>query len=206
MNVPLSAFTVTVSGSARTTAREQGYIYGTANLHRDSTLSVRVRARFDPGGWSTWSEPVNLHCFETENPATSQHAPPENSPSTSAPTVTGTAQVGETLTAGTSSIADEDGLNNASFAYQWLADDSEIAGATGSTYTLTDDDEDKSVKVRVTFTDDAGNEESLTSVETDQVEAPPGHLCGFLRFRRTAIPSVRNLVVCNAPAQFSHSS
>ena len=59
-----------------------------------------------------------------------------NSPATGQPTISGTAQVGETLTADTSGIADVDGLNNAAFAYQWLADDSEIAGATDSTYTL----------------------------------------------------------------------
>ena len=53
------------------TRYEQGYIYGTASLHKSSTLSVRVRARFDPEGWSTWSEPVNLHCFVTDTPATS---------------------------------------------------------------------------------------------------------------------------------------
>ena len=38
-----------------------------------------------------------------------------------------------------------------------------IAGATGSTYTLTSDDEGKAITVRVDFTDDAGNDESLTS-------------------------------------------
>ncbi len=96
-----------------------------------------------------------------------------NSPATGAPTVTGTAQVGETLTADTSGIADQDGLDNASFAYQWLADDSDIAGATDSTYTLTPDDLGKRVKVRVTLTDDRGNSETLTSAATDEVEARP---------------------------------
>ena len=59
-----------------------------------------------------------------------------NSPVTGAPTISGTAQVGETLTADTSGIADEDGLDNAAFSYQWLAGDSDISGATGRTYTL----------------------------------------------------------------------
>ena len=99
--------------------------------------------------------------------------PQENSPATGAPTISGAVRVGETLTADASGIADTDGLNDASFAYQWLADDSEVAGATDSTYTLTGDDLGKAVKVRVTFTDDAGNEESLTSAETDAVEARP---------------------------------
>ncbi len=92
-----------------------------------------------------------------------------NSASTGAPTIGGTAQVGETLTANTSGIADADGLANATFSYQWLADDIEIAGATGSTYTLTDSEESKAITVRVSFTDDADNEETLTSAAADVV-------------------------------------
>ena len=95
-----------------------------------------------------------------------------NSPATGAPTIRGTVQVGETLTADTSGIADADGLTSATFTYGWLADDVEIAGATGSTYTLAADDEGKALKVRVTFTDDAGNEESLTSAATAAVTQP----------------------------------
>ena len=92
-----------------------------------------------------------------------------NSAATGAPTISGTAQVGQTLTADTSGIADADGLENVSFSYQWLADDAEIAGATGLTYTLADADEDKAIRVRVSFTDDAGNEETLTSAATAAV-------------------------------------
>ena len=98
-------------------------------------------------------------------------APTSNSPATGAPTISGTAQVGETLEADTSGIADVDGLANAEFAYQWLADDAEIAGANGSTYTLPGTDEGKAIEVEVTFTDDAGNYESLTSAATDAVAA-----------------------------------
>ena len=99
--------------------------------------------------------------------------PPPNTPATGLPTITGTAQVGETLTAGTTGISDADGLDNAAFAYQWLADDVEINGATGSTYTLADADEGKAIKVRVSFTDDAGNDEQLTSAGTGAVAAAP---------------------------------
>ena len=67
---------------------------------------------------------------------------------------------------------DADGLTNATFNYQWLADDADIAGATGSTYTLVEADEGKTVKVRVSFTDDGGNDEALTSAATDAVAAP----------------------------------
>ena len=92
-----------------------------------------------------------------------------NSPATGAPTISGTAQVGETLTVETSGVIDADGLSNVQYEYQWLADDSDISGATGSTYTLTDSEESKAITVQVSFTDDAGNEETLTSSATGAV-------------------------------------
>ena len=97
--------------------------------------------------------------------------PPPNTPATGAPTITGAAQVGETLTADTTGISDDDGLDNAIFSYQWLADDAEINGANASTYTLADDDAGKTIKVMVSFTDDAGNDEQLTSAVTGAVTA-----------------------------------
>ncbi len=102
--------------------------------------------------------------------------PVENSPATGAPTISGAAQVGETLTADMSGIADADGLANATYSYQWLVDDIDITGATGASYTLADSDEGKAMKVRVTFTDDARNEESLTSQATAAVEARANNL------------------------------
>ena len=96
-----------------------------------------------------------------------------NTAATGAPSITGTAQVGETLTVDTTGIADADGLDNAAFTYQWLADDGNIQGAANSTYTLTDSDEGKTIKVKASFTDDAGNEETLTSAATAAVSARP---------------------------------
>ena len=69
--------------------------------------------------------------------ATEAVAAAPNRDATGAPTISGTPQVGETLTASTSAINDQDGLNNVSYDYQWIAGGSDIAGATGSTYTLT---------------------------------------------------------------------
>ena len=99
--------------------------------------------------------------------------PPSNSAATGAPTIDDTAQVGGTLTANTTGIADADGLVNASFTYQWLADDTEISGATGSSYVVATADAGKVIKVTVTFTDDAGNEESVSSAATAAVARPP---------------------------------
>ena len=100
------------------------------------------------------------------------HQEQENSPATGRPAISGTVQVGETLTADTSGIADADGLANVTFSYQWLSSrDTEIGGATSSTYTLQPSDEGKTISVQVSFNDDADNEESLTSAATDAVAA-----------------------------------
>ena len=106
-------------------------------------------------------------------PGTPNTPPPPNTPATGLPTITGAAQVGETLTAGVTGIADGDGLSNAAFAYQWLADDAEINGATASSYTLVAADAGKAFKVKVSFSDDAGNDEELTSSATGAVAAAP---------------------------------
>ena len=92
-----------------------------------------------------------------------------NTPATGLPAIGGTAQVGATLKADVSGIADADGLDDVDFAYQWLADDTAVPDARESAYTLVGADEGKAIKVHVTFTDDGGNEEALTSAATDPV-------------------------------------
>ena len=92
-----------------------------------------------------------------------------NTPATGAPSITGTAGVGQVLTASTTGIADADG-RPANFSYQWVRVDADgtsnpvdIPAATDATYTLTDDDLGKKIKVRVSFTDDLETTETLTS-------------------------------------------
>ena len=99
--------------------------------------------------------------------------PKDNKISAGAPTISGTARVGSALTAATGGVFDADGLENAVFSYQWNADGTAIEGATASTYTPTEGDEGKAITVTVTFTDDAGHEESLTSAATAAVTARP---------------------------------
>ena len=106
-------------------------------------------------------------------PVEEEDQTPENTPAAGLPTIGGTAQVGATLMADASGIADGDGMDNAEFSYQWLADDSDIAGATASTYILVTADQGKTIKAKVSFTDDAGNRESLTSEATAEVAARP---------------------------------
>ncbi len=96
-----------------------------------------------------------------------------NQSSTGAPAIAGTPQVGQTLTAGPGDIADGNGIANATFAWQWIVNDgtsdTDIAGATGAEYTLTSAEAGKTIKVRVTFTDDGGTEETLVSEATAAV-------------------------------------
>ena len=137
----------------------------------DKAVSVSVSFTDDAGN----DEQLTSAATDAVEPAT-REAQAVNTPATGAPAISGTVKVGETLTADTSGIADEDGLDNAVFAYQWLADDAEdaeVEGATGETYTLAETDEGKAIKVRVSFTDDAGNDEELTSAATDAVAADP---------------------------------
>ena len=132
--------------------------YTLADAEEGKAIQVRVNFTDDTGHEETLtSEP------------TAVVAPKPNSPATGLPTISGTAQVGETLTADTSGIADEDGLDAVTFSYHWLADALDIPGATESTYTLAEAVEGQTVKVQVSFTDDGGNEETLTSAATEAV-------------------------------------
>ena len=121
---------------------------------------------------------VTLDISGLDATVTIDNAPSANNPATGAPTIRGTAQVGETLTADTSGIGDTDGITGISYSYQWIrndgTNDTDITGATDSTYTMVAAEEGRTIKVGVSFTDDAGNEETLTSEATAQVSGPPG--------------------------------
>ena len=130
------------------------------------TIKVRVSFTDDAGNEETLT-----------SAATAAVASRPNTPATGLPTISGTVQVDETLTADTSGISDSDGLTNVSYSYQWIRNDggtdADMGGQTGSTYTLVSADEGKAIKVRVSFTDDAGNEETLTSAATAAVAVRP---------------------------------
>ena len=137
--------------------------YTDSNVVPNELYAYRIKA-INAVGLSRQSEFISLTPTQPAEPA-------QNSPATGTPTISGTLQVGETLTADTSGIADADGLTNVTFSYQWLSDDADIAGATASTYPLVSDDEGKTLKVRVRFADDEGDDESLTSAATAAVAA-----------------------------------
>ena len=114
-----------------------------------------------------------------------------NTAPTGAPTITGTAQVGETLTAVTTGIMDADGLTSPTYTYQWIRVDgteADIASANSSTYPLVDADLGKTLKVKVTFDDDLGHTETLTSAATATVGAA------------ATAPTVNDVAVTSTPA------
>lgn len=84
---------------------------------------------------------------------------PLNAVATGPPSVSGLAQVGQSLVADASAVTDGDGLEGVEFSYQWLADDAEIAGAVHTSYTATADQEGRSITVQVSFVDNEGNQE-----------------------------------------------
>ena len=142
-----------------------GSTYTLTASEQGQTIQVRVTFTDDSGNAETLTSAATG--------AVAAAAAQANNPPTGLPSISGTPQVGETLTADTSPIDDADGLTGATFKYQWTAGGSEINGATGSTYTLTASEQGKTIQVRVTFTDDADNEESLTSIATAAVAAAP---------------------------------
>ena len=142
----------------------------------DAVFTLVAGQSCDGGGICTGEGKMLSEGGTTTLPGPDEEDKPDNtdsnepdSPATGVPTISGTAQVGETLTANTSGVADVDGLSNVQYEYQWLADDSDISGATNATYTLTDSEESKAITVQVSFTDDADNDETLTSAATDAV-------------------------------------
>ena len=94
-----------------------------------------------------------------------------------------TVRPGMTLTVDTTGIDDDDGITPANLMYQWAYSDgtnvTDISGATTVTYLIEDKDIGKALVVKVTFTDDLGNNEG-------PLQSPPTNLIG-----------AKNLIVSN---------
>ena len=131
-------------------------------------LRVRVTAANSEG---SATETSNATAVVQPAPARPQNASP--------PTISGSLQVGQTLTADAGRWT---GQQPIAFTYQWRRCDttggscSNISGATSKTYTLTSADLDNTLRVRVTARNSAGTT-SATSAPTGVVgkaEAPGG--------------------------------
>ena len=126
------------------------------------SYEVRVRATNDEGDgpWAVWGT--------------------DNSPATGMPTIGGTPQVGQPLTADVSHIMDTDGLPS-SFTYVWRSVDSSnnerLVGANSNTYSPTSTDVGRTIKVEVSFTDGGGYSETVTSDAVGPVVAAELQAC-----------------------------
>ena len=143
-------------------------VVGSTSLVLADATTINTRSRY----WS--SSGVSLTAGTAINVKLTAAASTNTAPM-GAPTITGTAQVGKTLTAVTTGITDADGLTSPTYTYQWIrvdgTDEEDISGENSSTYTLVDADLGKTIKVKVSFTDDASNSETLTSAATVTVAA-----------------------------------
>ena len=146
-------------------ATSPSYVLKEENI--GNVIKVRVTLTDDAGYEETLTSEATEVVTAINHPATG--APSISGPVNVGVPISGPVQVGLTLTADTFGIVDDDGLSGAHYAYQWLADDTEIDGATSYTYTIVAADEGKVIKVHVSFTDDEGNDESLTSNGTSAV-------------------------------------
>ena len=146
-----------------------------------STGQIRTKAPLDDGAKAVHTVTVSVHDGMDSDGNTDTSVDDSitvtirvNLLPTGLPAINGTPKVDETLSVDTTTIADADGLNAVTFGYRWIRSDgvtdTDIEGATDSTYTLVDEDADRTIKVRVTFTDDADNQESLTSKSTSVVQ------------------------------------
>ena len=174
----ISAFSVLVSGAAREVSEVS--VSGSSvsltlasAVTSDDTVALSYSAPQDAGEQRIQDTTGNYAPSFSDEPVTND----TNTRPTGLPTISGTASVGKTLTADPTTIADGDGLTNVSYTYQWVRSegttDTEIADATESTYTLVADDEGRTIKVTVSFSDDEGNPETLTSEDTAVVTPAP---------------------------------
>jgi len=144
--------------SCATIAGATGQAYVVTDADAGATLRVAVTARNASGSATATSAPTAL--------VQASGAPVNTSP----PTITGTAQVGQTLTGSTGTWAG----NPTSFGVQWQRCNASggscvnIAGATSGTYVVTPGDVGSTLRVVVTATNASGSA-SATSAPTATV-------------------------------------
>ena len=151
-----SAYTLWTGSENQGTRASAGGVYQT--LGSTSVRIGRLNGAGEPLSSSNGAPGTNLHYYALSNIFVVP-----NSEATGQPAITGTPRVNETLTADTSGITDPEGTDNAVFTYQWIRvdgnDETDIDGATRATYRPNDEDADKKLKVRISFTDNQGFEE-----------------------------------------------
>ena len=130
--------------------------------------------------WDLETLGISLRWFKDQKVTVSLKLPSTNTEATGKPGITGTPQVGQTLTATAGDMMDADGLPSGTFPtgyeFQWVwvvgGMDVNITGADEQTYMPATGDVGHRLKVKVSFTDGGGTKETLAS---EAVPAgPPG--------------------------------
>ncbi len=124
----------------------------------DAGKQVRVRVSYSDG----WGTNEVLTSAATATVVNVNDAP------VGLPSISGTAVVGQTLNAITTTITDADGLG--AFAYQWMRGGVAVSGAAAANYVLTNADVGAQISVGVAYTDGFGTTETLASSATDAVQ------------------------------------
>ena len=131
----------------------------------------------------------------------------------------GVIEVGLTVAADITGISDSDGLTYAyngttleTFDFQWLrvegGVDTVIKSATDSTYLIRATDLGKQLKLRVTFKDDASNDEALTSAASATVARASHLLVSNLGQSATIdlLSSISSTALGPAPTAYAHTA
>lgn len=150
---PSPSFTYQWFSGGRTISRatESSYKVSRSDLNKTITVSVTATA------------PGYVETTRTSS-ATSSVATTLPFATTGTPSISGSPIVGQTLTANTGSWSP-----TPIFSYQWLANNSTIRRATGTTYVLTSAEVGKTISVRITASKSGFTTTTLTSDSTDSV-------------------------------------
>jgi len=139
------------SANNYTTAIGTGSTYQVQEGDEGFTIEAKATATNDNGATASATSAVTA-------------AVADAAPTITTPVITGTAQEGLTLTASATS-----GQGDNPVTYQWQRNGTNISGATGSTYLLTENDEGTPITVVATATNGNGATASATSASTASV-------------------------------------
>ena len=151
-------------------------------IHPDLTLADagrRIRVRLDFTDNNATAEARTSDAWPASPDPAIELAVPD---ATGAPSIAGTAVIGEVLTAGPGDVVDADGIDASTLRYTWLRCDArgencETVIGRQAAYRLSAADAGSRIRVRLDFTDGLGTPESRTSAAwpaaTDPVIAAP---------------------------------
>ena len=144
-----------------------GRSYTIQPIDRGKTLTVHVEYKDGAGHDEAFSSQPSAPVDAALTPTTPTPTPPPttpNNPPSGNVTISGTAKVGEKLTA-SNDLQDADGMG--SVKYRWFANGEEVG--QGDSYTLKAADKGKTITVKAEYTDGKNHAESVESAKTAEV-------------------------------------